>query len=313
MVLQILLVVALISQIVAAIIAMRLTKHTKFNAAWILFSLAILLITYEICVEMWQIHQQKPESYKAFSMWSTVILSLCVSFGIFYVKKIIGYIESINKKRALTERRLLNTVIMTEEKERQRFSKDLHDGLGPLLSSAKMSMSVLNKQDNSPSSMEIIQNVTYVIDEAIKEVKDISNNISPAILADFGIARALNNFISRLSLPEELKISYTTNIKDKRYNDNIEVVLYRIGCELVNNAIKHSKASKIDVSLQYNQNIIKLVVEDNGVGLDKNVLNGGALGMGYKNIVSRLDLLNGTVEHPFTKEGTRMIIRIKVK
>ena len=312
MVLQILLVIALIFQIIAAIIAMRLTQRTKFNVAWILFSLAILLITYEICVELWQIHQQKPESYKAFSMWSTAILSLCMSIGIFYVKKILGYIESINNQRAQAERQLLSTIIMTEEKERQRFSKDLHDGLGPLLSSAKMSTSVLNKLDNTPQSSEIIGNITYVIDESIKEVRAISNNISPAILADFGIARALNNFISRLSLPSEIKMNYTTNVKDQRYTNNIEVVFYRIGCELINNAIKHSKASKIDVSLEFWGRILKLTVEDNGIGMSKNLLNKNGTGMGYKNIVSRLELLNGTVEYPNQAKGTKVVIKIIV-
>lgn len=312
MILQILLIISLIFQTIAAIIAMKLTKRMKFNVAWILFSLAILLISYQLLVEIFVVFQEKPTSYKAFSLWSTIALSLCVAVGIFYLRRSIDYIEFINKKRELTERRLLNTVIFTEEKERQRFSKDLHDGLGPLLSSAKMSMSVLTKMEKDEKTLEIINNISYVIDEAIKEVRDISNNISPAILQNFGISRALNNFVSKLNLPDNVNIKYKSGLKSKRFSGDVEVIFYRVGCELINNAIKHSQASDITVSLEcWGRNLV-FTIRDNGIGLPKSTIENKSQGMGLKNIISRINSLNGNIDFVPIAKGTKIIVRVKV-
>lgn len=315
MVLQILLILALIIQVVAAIVSMTLTRRTKFNFTWFLFSAAILLISYQLVIEIIAIFQTKPSSYKAFSLWSTIVLSLCVAFGLFYVSKIINYIESINKQKRLTQERLLTTIIYTEEKERQRLSKDLHDGLGPLLSSAKMSISVLAKLETDPRMLEIINNTSYVINEAIKEVKDISNNISPTILQNFGLSRALNNFISKLTLNNTMKIEFFSSDKEARFNGNIEVVFYRVGCELINNAIKHSEASKISVNLESWKKTLILIVEDNGIGINDDArasITKESSGMGLKNIISRVNSLNGNIDFKKQEKGTKVTITVKI-
>jgi signal transduction histidine kinase len=85
----------------------------------------------------------------------------------------------------------LNATIRTEEKERRRFAKDLHDDLGPLLSTIKMSVSALSNQKNEENKNEIIQNIDLVVDEAISSIKNISNNLSPHILTNFGLEKAL--------------------------------------------------------------------------------------------------------------------------
>lgn len=313
--LQILLILALIIQVVAAIVSITLTQRTKFNFAWLLFFAAILLISYQLVIEMIQISQIKPSSYRAFALWSTIALSLCVAFGLFYVSKIINYIESINKQKRLTQERLLTRIIYTEEKERQRLSKDLHDGLGPLLSSAKMSISVLSKLATDSAMSDIIENTSYVINEAIKEVKDISNNISPTILQNFGLSRALNNFASKLTLPNNMKIEYFSNNKEARFNGNIEVVFYRVGCELINNAIKHSKASLIKVDLNLKEKLLILSVKDNGVGIKgdiKDVITKEDSGMGLKNIVSRVNSLNGKIDFETQEKGTKITITVTI-
>ncbi len=312
MVLQILLFIALIAQIVAAITAIRLATRTKFNAAWILFFLAIVLLSYQLIGEIFKVIQEKPLSYKPFALWSTVILSLCVAIGIFYTRKIIDYIETINRQRTLTERRLLNTIILTEEKERQRFSKDLHDGLGPLLSSAKMSLSVLNSIEKDKQSKEIIDNTAYVINEAIKGLKDVSNNISPTILLNFGLSRAMNNFVSKLTLPETMNIDFSSNVKEKRFDSNVETVFYRVGCEMINNAIRHSEAKNIFVSIELWGHKLLMKVQDDGIGIPIEKFEDEGMGMGLKNIVSRINSLDGTVEFAETEIGTKIIVKVIV-
>lgn len=316
MVLQILLIISIILQIFAAITALRLTRRTKFNSAWFLFAIAVILISIQLATEAISIIDNKPLSYKSFSHWSTLLLSLCVSIGIFYMKKIINYIETINKQRQLTEKRILNTIISTEEKERQRFSKDLHDDLGPLLSSAKLSLSAIDISSQSSKNIEIISNATYVINEAIKSLKDISNNISPHVLQSFGISSALNNFITKLSLPKTLKIDYSSNLKDKRFNEDVEVIFYRIGCELINNAIKHSQGTLITVRITYSLSLLTLIIEDDGIGLEINSKNGIdnylKTGMGISNLISRIDSLNGEVDFISSDKGTSVTVKVKI-
>ena len=312
MVLLIIIIISLIIQAITVYSALKLVRKTKFNSAWILFSAAIILISYQLVTELIKIYNDKPTSYKAFSLWSTVILSLCVAFGILYVRKMLNYIESINKQRQLTERRLLNTIIYTEEKERQRLSKDLHDGLGPLLSSAKMSISVLATVEKDPQTSEMINNTAYVIDEAIKEVKDISNNISPTILQNFGISRALNNFVTKRSLPVDIKLNFSSNFKDSRFNGNTEIVFYRVGCELINNAMKHSNATMINVNLEHWSHHLQLTVSDNGVGMNSDIIEQSVSGMGLKNIRSRINSLNGEVLFMPQSKGSKIRVTVNV-
>lgn len=315
MVLQILLIVSIILQIFAAITALRLTRRTKFNSAWFLFAVAVILISIQLATEAISIIDHKPLSYKSFSHWSTLLLSLCVAIGIFYMEKIINYIETINKQRQLTERRILNTIISTEEKERQRFSKDLHDDLGPLLSSAKLSLSAIDVSCQTPKNKEIISNASYVVGEAIKSLKDISNNISPHVLQNFGISSALNNFITKLSLPSTLTIDYNSNLKNRRFNEDVEAIFYRIGCELINNAIKHSQGSLITVKLTYAPTVLTLIIEDDGIGLGtdpKNKEDYLKRGMGLSNLISRIDSLSGEVDFVSSDQGTKVIVKVKI-
>lgn len=314
MVLKILLVVTIILQIIAALIAMRMTKVTKFNSAWILFAIALTLMVVQLLSEFINNLGRDLVLPRDFMVWVGVVTSLCFAVGLFYVRKIIYYIASVEQKRRLTEKRILNTIISTEEKERRRFSKDLHDGMGPLLSSVKMSVSALSKMELDDSKREIIQNADYVIEEAIKSLKEISNNLSPHILNNFGVSRAVSNFINKLTLPSYLKINFQTNLKSTRFSNNIEAILYRVVCELVNNAIKYADPTQINISIMLEGTDISLSVSDNGKGFDveryESHHNGG---MGLSNISSRISSLKGTMDiKSVIDKGTTVAITINI-
>ncbi len=116
----------------------------------------------------------------------------------------------------MLNKRILTAVLRTEEKSRSHFSKELHDGLGPLLSSARMSLTALARDERSPEQKEIIDNTTYVIDEAIRSLREISNNLSPHVLNDFGLARGVQNFIDKSAAMHDVKIRFTTNLRAER-------------------------------------------------------------------------------------------------
>jgi signal transduction histidine kinase len=207
----------------------------------------------------------------------------------------------------------MNTIIQTEEKERKRFARELHDGLGPLLSSVKMSVSSLSQMKHDETSREIVENTEIVINEAIKSLKEISDNLSPHILNNFGLVRALNNFTNKINITKTIRINLLTELKDERFDDNVEVVLYRVICELINNTIKHAQAKKINISLNKDGEYLNIVYKDDGKGFDVGtVINQPASsGMGFSNIYSRINSLKGEInvesEH---KKGTLVTIKV---
>ena len=259
MVKEILLIISVILQIIAAIVAIGLTRRTKYNLSWMLFTVALTCMAFLRLGEYVQITDLKEWRLPSeFFIWTGIVTSLCFAVGMLLVQKIFNYIARAERQRRISERRILNTVLRTEEKERQRFSKDLHDGLGPLLSSAKMSISALSSGDTDERNREILRNANYVIDEAIRSLREISVNLSPHILNDFGLSRAISNFINRLPRGA-MRINFSTNLRTERFDMDIEVILYRIVCELINNSLKHSGASVATVSLVYADGVLRLV------------------------------------------------------
>ena len=301
MILKILLLISILLQIIAMVIAVKLMRRTKYNFSWILFSIALTLMVALRCGEYVQLSGSIDLSLPPdFFVWLGVVTSLCIAVGIFYVQKIFNYIDMLNFQRRLTEKRILNTVLRTEEKERLRFSKELHDGLGPLLSSAKMSLSALKKGDEYTADREIIENTSYVIEEAIRSLMEISNNLSPHILNDFGLGRGVGNFIKKLP-SQKMEIAFDTNLKSERFDTDVEVILYRVICELINNSIKHSMGTKITFSLMYDGESLRLDYKDNGRGFNPEAMMD--VGMGLSNISSRISSLKGACEITSAKDA----------
>ncbi len=312
MVLRILLLISILLQVVAAVVAIRLTRVTKYNFSWMLFTAAFVAMCFLRCGEYLQVVADKELRLPPdFFVWIGVFTSLCFAVGVFYVQKIFNYIYRLDFQRRLTERRILSTVLRTEEKERLRFSKELHDGLGPLLSSAKLSLSALSKDGRPKSEQDIIDNTSYVIEEAIRSLREISNNLSPHTLNDFGLARAVKNFVDKSMSYGKMRIRFTTNMRTERFDTDVEVILYRVICELVNNSIRHSEGSEINLSLLYNNNAVTLNYTDNGRGFDPDAVID--TGMGLSNITSRIGSLKGTVEITSQRgKGMKAVISINL-
>ncbi|HPR85589.1 MAG TPA: sensor histidine kinase [Prolixibacteraceae bacterium] len=259
------------------------------------------------------ISEIKPQDTREIFVWGGLITSLSFAIGVFLIQKIFKYMKRVEESRRLTEKMFLNTIIQTEEKERKRFAKDLHDGLGPLLSTVKMSVSTLAQMKQDAASKEIIENTELVINEAIKSIKEISDNLSPHVLSNFGLVRALSNFINKINIAKTLKINLSTELKDERFDPNVEVVLYRVICELINNTIKHAHAKKINISLSLADGQLSIVYKDDGKGFDvsKIVENQGSSGMGFSNIYSRINSLKGEINiESENKKGTQVTIKV---
>lgn len=304
MVLKILLIISIVLQLVAAVVAIRLTRVTKYNVAWLLFTVALIVTCFIRFGEYIQVVGRADWRLPPhFFAWMGVFASLCFAIGTFFVGKIFDYIGKLDYQKRLTERRILNTVLRTEEKERMRFSKELHDGLGPLLSSAKMSISELARESRSEEDVELIKNTTYVIEEAIRSLREISNNLSPHMLETFGLARAVNNFTNKAvaNTLNKTDIEFTTNLSGERFDSNVEVIVYRVICELINNSLKHSGAKHIRLDIQYSLDMMHINYSDDGKGFD--ITSAMDVGMGMFNMTSRINSLKGTINIESKKDN----------
>ena len=223
MLIKILLIVAIVIQTIATLFAIRLIRTTKYNSIWILFTIGFTLLSVERVVQFLRANGQTLP-YEVF-VWLGLVISISMSIGVMYAHKLFKYIARLNRQRQLLNKRILTAVLRTEEKSRSRFAKDLHDGLGPLLSSARMSLSALQRESLPADQQEIIGNTTYVIDEAIRSLREISNNLSPHVLNDFGLARGIQNFVGKSSAMHDVKIRFTTNLRSERYDTDVGTIL----------------------------------------------------------------------------------------
>ncbi len=292
MLIKVLLILSIVVQVIAAFYAMRLMRTTKYNSIWILFIVGFTLLTVERYVQIRVADGQYVSKW--WSGYLGIVVSICLSIGVMYAYKLFRYIDRLNRQRQLMNKHILTAVLRTEEKARSRFSKELHDGLGPLLSSAKMSLTALAHGQQSPEQKRIIGNTTYVIDEAIRSLREISNNLSPHVLNDFGLARGVQHFIDRSAAMHEAKIRFATNLRTERFETDIEVIFYRVICELINNSLKHSGCRNIDLALTLTNSQLSLDYSDDGRGFDTEAMVN--CGMGLSNIASRINSLGGTCE-----------------
>lgn len=310
MFIKILLIISILIQSVATVFALRLVRTTKYNSVWILFVVGFSLLSVERLVQLSVANGQYIPRW--WFGYLGIVISICLSVGVVYSHKLFMYIDRLNRQRQLVNKRILTAVLRTEEKARSRFSKELHDGLGPLLSSAKMSLSALAREDQNPDQREIINNTTYVIDEAIRSLREISNNLSPHALNDFGLARGVQNFIDKSAAMHDVKIRFTTNLRTERYDTDVEVIFYRVICELINNSLKHAACSTINLSLSQNGAELVLDYSDNGRGFNPQAMMD--CGMGLSNIASRINSLGGLFDISGQKgKGMRASIRVNTQ
>ena len=296
MLLKFALILAMLLQVFAALVAIKLTKVTKYNISWMLISAGLIIMAIRSLVELLPlISDFEPQTFRLIFVWFGVAVSFFFATGVFFIQKIFNHMKRVAQEKIDMEKILLNAIIQAEETERKRFAKDLHDGLGPILSTVKMSLSALSRNEKDDQSKKILRNTDLAIEEAIKSIREISNNLSPHILNNFGLIKAMRNFINKINYADTIKIKFSANFEDDRFESKTEVILYRVLCELINNTIKHAGAGSISISLEKNSGMVTCRYADNGKGFDINNLSPTQhSGMGYSNMVTRINSLNGT-------------------
>jgi PAS domain S-box-containing protein len=239
-----------------------------------------------------------------------------VNYSVIYFneeKSILVTIRDI-RERKQTEQKVLSAVIQAEENERSRFAKDLHDDLGPILSSIKMYIQSLRHHEDSTDKKELINRLVNTVDDSIKSIRKISYNLSSHLLQNMGLINALKTHIERINMSKAFEINFKHNFGDeKRLSSNVEIVTYRVLLELMNNSITHSQGSAISIDLDLQDEQFVIAYSDNGTGFDiDRMLHDNSKGIGLRNILSRVKSIKGLLNFETQKNGFSLVIDISL-
>ena len=219
-------------------------------------------------------------------------------------------ISELEKDRQLV---VVDSMLKGQEEERSRLAKDLHDGLGGLLSGVKFSLS--NMKDNlviTPDNMAVFERSLDMIDTSIKELRRVAHNMMPEMLTKFGLDEALKEYCNTINTTKLVAVKYISLGIDKRLDKSIEIIIYRIVQELLNNILKHAGATEAFVQVIKEDKRLNIVVEDNGKGFDPSLVE-NIKGAGWINIRSRIEYLKGQIDiHPEPGKGTLITIEFNV-
>ena len=262
------------------------------------------------------LEKKKSQNYMLWAIAS--VLSLILFIGYY------GYNSQLRKARKKEQQQetevstlkqeqqnqLFSAMIEGQENERKRLAIDLHDGLGGRLSGISLNLSKLDKDEPKEYPKAQLKKVMKDLDDALTELRTIARNMMPETLVKFGLKAALKDYCSSRS-GNETKVTLQFYGSEQGIDLNQQVTMYRIMQELINNAIKHAKASEILVQFIKDDTKIDITVEDNGIGFKEETLVDKEDGMGISNLKTRVAYLKGNIEfHSEVNEGTTVNVQI---
>ncbi len=231
-----------------------------------------------------------------------------------------------NLSKATKERYLLKmkedkvrsaSLLEGQEEERKRLSREIHDGLGQMLTGVKLGLGRLKMPEMSDKFNQAYNDVNKLINDTIETSRAVSFNLMPTVLNDFGISSALKIFINQVASNSNISIDLDLKNEDLRYAQTVEIAIYRIVQEAINNILKHANATKAKVSLEKKMGMIELSITDNGTGFDQAKLEREKQSLihnGLENMKTRVELLNGTFKlTTILGEGTDIFIKLPIE
>jgi signal transduction histidine kinase len=239
----------------------------------------------------------------------TAILIVCLTVGSIIVFFIISLIRQQRRNLALYRQSVL-AEITAMEKERTRIAADLHDELGPMLSAIKLKINSFELTDED-DKLEV-EKTNMHIDGLVKKMREISYDLIPNTLIRKGLVQALTEFAEFINRAQKIQIQLEApNIPP--INENKAIHIYRVIQEIVNNALKHSKAETLNITLKQEGGTLFLQTIDNGVGFDVHAATKGDGGIGLRNLLSRCEIIGGKMFVDSEKaKGTKYTFEIPV-
>lgn len=249
-------------------------------------------------------------------IWFILISLLGILITAFFLYRLIKYREKarfvsleLKQQEALTK-----SILETEEKEKTKISASLHDGLGQLLSVIKMNLQYM--QSKVISHDEKVVSTYYktldLVDESVKEVRSVSHELMPSSVIRKGLTVSLTEIVNKID-NDSLQVNLSVERITSELDSNVQLVVYRIMQECINNVIKHAKATKLDISLIQEDDFLHGTIEDNGIGFNSESKNLHT-GIGLENIRTRILYLKGELDISSREnEGTVIVFHVPLK
>jgi signal transduction histidine kinase len=240
------------------------------------------------------------------AIYSAFLIALSI-VGVVLLFFLISIIRQQRRFRQLSKAKI-GAEITTLENERKRIAGDLHDEIGPLLSAVKLQINHIELQDQK--QMNLVEKSSQYIDDVIKRMREISNDLLPSILVRRGLSVAIEDFLNKVKPGTKAIIEYKLP-DSERLPVDMEINIYRIVQEITHNMVKHSKAGKFRVELTIDKDMVRLATADDGIGFSENVKMKKETGLGLLNLQSRTDVLGGELSIESAEgKGTRYLIEI---
>lgn len=241
-----------------------------------------------------------------------MILALAlIIFIIFHQRKVIRYQLRMQHMENEQQNILLKASLVMQEEERQRIAADLHDDAGPLLATARLYLNENMIHQDKSAQLQSISNTKQIIDETIQLIRNISHSLMPPTLKNFGLESAVTDFFQKINASGSLVINCRFNDYKVRLKTDRELTVFRIIQELTNNILKHSNPTFIHLTQTATEDGLAIRLHHDGKGLlqeDFVALAKSSVGLGLKNIQSRLKVLDGSID--FAKDASNSFFKI---
>jgi len=222
-----------------------------------------------------------------------------------------GVVHDITDRKQI-QKNIVKAIILTEEKERAHFSKELHDGLGPLLSAIKLYLQWSERPKGEESRLEIINKAEEIVEEALTTVKEISNKLSPHLLNYYGLTSAIQSFVDKVEETSSININFESSVSIRLGNE-IEAAFYRATIECINNTMKYAKAKNIIIKLLHTDDELELHYIDDGIGFNLEETLSVKKGLGLYNLQNRMQTIGGKITmYSSPGEGVNYHVMVKI-
>ena len=221
--------------------------------------------------------------------------------------------KQIDNMQAENEARVLKEVLAAEERTRQRFARELHDGVGPLLASVKMTLSAVPTDNMEDFTRQLVSRSLMNTETAISSLKEVSNLLSPHLLTNYGLETSLRQLGEQLFSESKVQFYFEPALGNTRFPENVEIHVFRISAELMTNTLVHAQAETATLKLEVDDGSLRLTYSDDGVGFDpeKEESEIAKAGMGLANLASRVKSLRGNWRLT-SKPGQGFLAEIKI-
>src|SRR6478609_2188183 len=237
-----------------------------------------------------------------------------ILFIIFHQRRVIRYQQKLQNLEIEQQKMMLTASIKLQEEERQRLAADLHDDAGPLLATARLYLNENLVNQDKATQLQSIYQARQILDDTIQLIRNISHSLMPPTLKNFGLESAINDLFQKISGSGQINASSRFHEYKDRLKPEKELIVFRVVQELVNNILKHSNSSFIHLTQNQHNGSCLLRVHHDGRGIvqtDFEKLNKSNIGLGLKNISSRLKVAHGNIL--FEKDASQTYYKVTIE